>query len=433
MMNLRGRVGGLPIESHPAGGPTAQFRSPNPSPPMLTPQNHPLKLLLFFEWGLLIFAFLAELPPSQRWEERNLILSLACLAGFAILGLRLPERGKFRYLHLGLSALLWTSATFAGRLRMFPLLCVMWVMRNCFIFTERWRNGLTFGILLLAFAAQADRLLVDRLPRFARMNPLRAEMAMERTWTLIVTSSLLLGLVMVFLQYLVDAVLAERRSRKALGLANDRLRRYALKIEEVATLQERNRIAREIHDALGHSLTAMNLHLDAGLRLLQQDPTEAQALLQDAKLLGKQAFQDVRESVATLRADPLQGKSFSEAIAQLTEEFQKVTGIVPHCQIPEPIARELHTSLYRITQEALTNITKYAEATEVSIQLCCEGDRLQLQIQDNGKGFSPDLTPSGFGLQGMRERAEALAGAFCLTTAPGKGCQIQVTFHRSTP
>ncbi len=396
---------------------------------MVTPRNHPLKLLLFFEWGLLIFAFLAELPPSHPWEDRNFFLSLACLAGFAVLGLRLPERGKLRYLHLGISGVLWTLATFIGRLRMFPLLCVMWVMRNCFIFTERWRNGLTLGILLLAFSAQADRLLVDRLPRFARMNPVRAEMAMERTWTLIVTSSLLLGLVMVFLQYLVDAVLAERRSREALGLANDRLRRYALKVEGVATLQERNRIAREIHDALGHSLTALNLHLDAGLRLLEQDPTEAQALLQEAKLLGKQAFQDVRESVATLRADPLQGKSLEASIHQLVAEFYKVTGIAPNCQIQGPVPRELHTSLYRITQEALTNITKYAEATQVSLRLWQEGDRLHLQIQDNGKGFCPDLTPSGFGLQGMRERAEALDGSFCLTTAPGQGCQIQVILN----
>jgi signal transduction histidine kinase len=312
-----------------------------------------------------------------------------------------------------------------GRLRMFPLLCVIWVMRNCFMFPVRWRNALTAGILLLAFGVQVDRLLIDRLPRISQMRPMRAEMMMERSWTLIVTSSLLLGLVLVFLQYLVDAVLSERQSREALAVANDRLRAYALKVEEVATLQERNRIARDIHDALGHSITALNLHVDAALRLFHQDPAESKSLLQDAKLLGQQAFQDIRQSISTMRADPIAGKTLAEAIALLTEEFYKMTGVRVKAAIAisDKIAPEVRTGLYRITQEALTNIAKYAQATEVAIDLTPQG----LRIQDNGQGFSPELTPTGFGLQGMRERTHALGGTFTLTTAAGQGCHIQVT------
>jgi signal transduction histidine kinase len=392
---------------------------------MITPRNHPLKLLLYFEWGLLLFAFLAELPPSFPREDRNFLLNILCLGCFALLGLRLPKRSPDRQIHFAVSALLWTVATLVGRLRMFPLLCVIWVMRNCFMFRVRWRNALTGGILLLAFGVQVDRLLLDRLPRISQMRPMRAEMMMERSWTLIVTSSLLLGLVLVFLQYLVDAVLSERESREALAVANNRLRAYALKVEEVATLQERNRIARDIHDTLGHSITALNLHVDAALRLFHQDPAESKSLLQDAKLLGQQAFQDIRQSVSTMRADPIAGKTLAEAIALLTEEFYKMTGVrvLTAIAVPDKIAPEVRTGLYRITQEALTNIAKYAQATEVAIDLTPQG----LRIQDNGQGFSPELTPTGFGLQGMRERTQALGGTFTLTTAPGKGCHIQVT------
>jgi signal transduction histidine kinase len=390
----------------------------------ITPRNHPLKLLLYFEWGMMAFVLLAELPPSFPREERHFLLNLFCLACFALLGLRLPKKSPDRQIHCALSALLWTVGTMVGRLRMFPLLCVIWVMRNCFMFPVRWRNTLTAGILLLAFGVQVDRLWLDRLPRLSQMRPLRAEIMMERSWIMIITSTLLLSLVLVFLQYLVDAVLSERQSREALKVANDRLRAYALKVEEVATVQERNRIAREIHDALGHSMTALNLHVDAALRLFQQDPAESQSLLQEAKLLGQQAFKDIRESIAALRADPLQGKTLAEAIVLLTEEFEKITAIQVKTTIalPHEVAPEFRTGLYRITQEALTNIAKYAQATEVAIALNAQG----LSIQDNGQGFSPELTVSGFGLQGMRERTQALGGTFNLTAAPGQGCHIHI-------
>jgi two-component system, sensor histidine kinase and response regulator len=199
------------------------------------------------------------------------------------------------------------------------------------------------------------------------------------------------------------------------------------RIEEMASIAERNRIAREIHDSLGHSLTALNVQLQAAASLLLSDPTQAQSFLAQAQRLGTTAMQDVRQSVRALRNDDQEEQSLQEAIAALAEEFRQVTGVVPILDIqlaaiPSPITK----TLYRIVQEGLTNISKYAQATHVQIQLMRTGESISLEIVDNGKGFDCNQATDGFGLQGMQERVAALDGNFTLTTEPERGCQIRI-------
>jgi two-component system, sensor histidine kinase and response regulator len=212
------------------------------------------------------------------------------------------------------------------------------------------------------------------------------------------------------------------------------------RIEEMAAIEERNRIAREIHDSLGHSLTALNVQLQAAASLLLSDPTQAQSFLAQAQRLGKMAMQEVRQSVRTLRASEQVEQPLEETIATLAEEFRQVTGITPTVDISltKSVSISISKTLYRIVQEALTNISKYAQATQVKIQLkiqlaltddsLSEGkaDRIFLEIQDNGNGFCFDQATGGFGLQGMQERIAALDGEFHVITAPGAGCQIKV-------
>jgi predicted ATPase/signal transduction histidine kinase/tRNA A-37 threonylcarbamoyl transferase component Bud32 len=223
---------------------------------------------------------------------------------------------------------------------------------------------------------------------------------------------------------------------QALQQALEQERSLKQRIEEMAAIEERNRIAREIHDSLGHSLTALNVQLQAAVSLLLSNPTQAQSFLTQAQRLGTTAMQEVRQSVKALRADEQVEQPLEETIATLAEEFRQVTGITPivHIHLMKPVAISISKTIYRIVQEALTNISKYAQATQVQIRLVMTGDSLQdgeaervcLEIQDNGKGFSCDRTTGGFGLQGMQERIAALDGEFHLTTAPGLGCQIQV-------
>jgi two-component system sensor histidine kinase/response regulator len=201
------------------------------------------------------------------------------------------------------------------------------------------------------------------------------------------------------------------------------------RIEEMAAIEERNRIAREIHDSLGHALTALNVQLQAAATLLPTDPQQAQSFLTQAQRLGAVAISEVRQSVGALRAG-ITEKPLAEAIASLVADFRASTGITPttklnlQVDIPPPLDK----TLYRIVQEALTNISKYAEASLVQIQLAATPESVCLSIQDNGNGFSLDQESKGFGLQSMQERAAAFDGDFQITSKPGAGCQIVVEF-----
>ncbi len=398
--------------------------------PMITPKNHPIKFLLQFEWVMLLVALLIELPQLPIGPQGSPWLALALIGSFAFLGLALPQDDpKLKYLHLAASFALLFVAAFEAKLRLIVLLYVVLVMRACLIFPVGVRVLITISIFCFSLFHQIDRIQnfeANRPPRsvgreFAISR--RGQFREERLILAAISNTMLLGLVLGFIQLMIDAVLSERQSREQLEAANQQLRRYALRIEDVATLQERNRIAREIHDSLGHSLTAFNLHVAAALRLFNSDPDEAKELLVEAKQLGDQALHSVRESVGTMRSHPLQGKSLADAIGQLTEDFARSTGITPTVQIQtNRIPEDQAVAFYRISQEALTNISKYAKATVVSIQV----SQNQLVITDDGRGFNPSQTTSGFGLQGMQERTSAIGGKFELVSAIGRGCTIRV-------
>ncbi|HEY9643089.1 MAG TPA: response regulator [Coleofasciculaceae cyanobacterium] len=204
-------------------------------------------------------------------------------------------------------------------------------------------------------------------------------------------------------------------------------------IERLATLEERNRIARDIHDSLGHALVALNIQMETALTLWHDAPDKAYDFLKEAKQLGTQALQAVRESVADMRTTPLQGQLLEGAIAMLIQEFHYTTGIQPNCQIQLsfPFSNLTSTVIYRVIQEGLTNICKHANATAVNLRIQSDAAAISLTLQDNGKGFQVDSHPSGFGIQGMRERIINLGGQLEITSQPGGGCQIQVVLPRN--
>jgi signal transduction histidine kinase len=416
----------------------------------MSPRPHSLRFLLYLEWILLgIVAFSETLSfPLLRSSPHLSLLNFLGLVVFAMMGSQLPTTKSQKVIYTSAEIALILLMSLVGGIRLFALLYIVLVNRNCLILTGLDRSIVTGIAGLLCVLTQ--------FRRFQSLALLRPAGVPERLGFILLGSMVLFGLVIVCLQLLVSAVLAERQSREQLAVANAQLRQYALKIEEIATWQERNRIAREIHDSLGHSLTVFNLHLEAALRLLQSDPTEARALLVEAKQLGKTALSEVRQSVAVLRSDPLQGRSLQAAVTTLVDDFRKSTGIVPVCILAidsppidsasidsplidssdyhfdqqldrYPIPAEVKTAAYRIVQEALTNISKYAAATQVEIHLQAAID-LEVRIEDNGKGFDLKQNTTGFGIQGMRERTQALAGKFAIVTAPADGCCIVATF-----
>jgi signal transduction histidine kinase len=397
------------------------------------PQASPLRLLRLLEWVLLgvaeaIQVLVAVVHPGIGFP----VLNGVGLAIFAAMRFVLPQQMLlhkllFTTLEFGLLLLL----TFVGEFPLPSVLYIVLVIRNCVLLAGgdvvqgRLRSIITALAFMVCLLSQSYRLWQGRLP---------IKVPLSQVGPASVGTFIVLGLVFLCLQLLVDAVLSERKGQEQLAEANATLRRYALKIEELATEQERNRIARDIHDSLGHSLTVFNIHLEAALRLLHSEPTEAEALLLEVKQLGTKALQDVRESVTVLRTDPLQGRSLRAAIAQLVADFERTTGIAPTCTLKfdKPLIGELNFTLYRLVQESLTNICKHAAATEVAIGIQQSEQEIQVIIQDNGKGFQSHHHPLGFGLQGMQERTLALGGSLKIKTAPGQGCHIQAVFPRQS-
>jgi signal transduction histidine kinase len=377
--------------------------------------------LLYLEWGFLLIILLTELLRLRVLSVVQFpLLNLISLLIFGLMGLYLPtQRSLHKLAYTGLEFFLIAVMTLVSGIRVYPLLYIVLVLRNSFIFNRAGRLIVTAMALLFFLIS-----LIYRL----RSLPIRRLVLPEGTRYIFISLIILIGIVMLLLQLLVDAVLAEHDHRQKLAIANDQLRRYAMRIEDIATLQERNRIAREIHDSLGHSLTALNLHLEAAMRLLPTAPDEAMGLLADAKTVSAKTMQNVRQSVAALRSDPLRGKGLKEAIASLIDEFQRSTGITPQTtiQLDRPVSDEIKITVYRILQEALTNICKYAEAIAVTIHLDTADD-LHLLISDNGRGFRLEQNQSGFGIQGMRERTLAIGGQFQIETVPNAGCRISVT------
>jgi signal transduction histidine kinase len=356
--------------------------------------------------------------------------------GFGLMGLKLPT-GKIldKVLYTGLEfGLLFLTFLLNSRPGFFPLLGLILVIRSCLIFQQVARltvAGLVFiSFLIMLFVRSpfGRNTLLSPRPHLPRHEPVPESIA-STILTLQLNTAVTFGLALLFILLLVNALLAERQSREKLMLANDQLRQYALRIEDQATLQERNRIAREIHDALGHALTAQSIQLENAQLFLPPDAEKTASFLQEAKQLGSRALQEVRRSISTLRANPLQGQTLETAIAKAVDEFRQTSGILPdfRIQLSQPIPTEISTALYRITQESLTNIYKHSAATQVSIDLRETPEAIQLQIKDNGQGFNPERNTTGFGLQGMRERTTALGGQFFLASQPGKGCRITVS------
>jgi signal transduction histidine kinase len=392
--------------------------------------NHPFRFLLYLEWLLLGFsALMALMPsPSPRFSAMYPELTICSLTIFGLMGLRLPtfnKTNKIIYTALEVILILITGF-FGGRsARLFPFLYLILVTRSCLIFQLPGRLTVTLSSFILFLFT-----LRQRIPP-GRFSPIDQERFRFFSFSLAV----LFGLSLVFVLILMNTVLAERQSRDKLQAANEKLRQYALKIESQATLEERNRIAREIHDSLGHSLTALNLQLETALKLSKHDIPRAMTFLVTAKELGSKALQDVRQSVSTMRYHPLQGQTLEEAIKVLAADFQRYNGILPSCQISiiSPLSMEISTPIYRIIQESLTNISKYAQATEVQLELITTLAGLKLIIQDNGKGFEVGQNTTGFGLQSMRDRTLALGGEFQINSSHNHGCQIIVDIPYSYP
>lgn len=209
-----------------------------------------------------------------------------------------------------------------------------------------------------------------------------------------------------------QALLAREQSEKLrleLEEANQKLRAYASQVEELATTRERNRLAREIHDGVGHYLAVVKTQLDVAAALCATDPARAQANVEKAAKLTAEALDDVRRSVGALRTDTAR-PPLAEAVRQLAAVGEPPASVAIE-GTPRPLTPAAEHALFRAAQEGLTNIRKHAQATSAVLRLDFRASaRVRLEIADNGRGAPASNGTVGFGLTGLRERIELLGG-----------------------
>ena len=209
--------------------------------------------------------------------------------------------------------------------------------------------------------------------------------------------------------------------------ANRQLREYAVQAEELATTRERNRLAREIHDGVGHYLTTIFMQIQAAEVTLDEDRPKAESALQKAKDLTQSALTDVRRSVAALRSPMGKDSPLTELLADLVNNCQG-PGLVGNLKIlgePRPLNPLAIQTCFRTVQEGLNNVQKHSKASRVTVSLdYTMPDILHLSIEDDGTG-SEDPT-GGFGLLGIRERVHLVDGEMKTITAPGQGFILNI-------
>lgn len=236
------------------------------------------------------------------------------------------------------------------------------------------------------------------------------------------------------------SALAQDNSEDELGQTAQRLNRMAEQLrnllqarQELATLEERNRLARDLHDSVKQQIFAVGMQIGATKVLLKRDVDAAEKRLDEAQKLVRQTQQELTSLIRELRPIALEGKGLIAALRELATQWALQTDIVANVRVEEPqgsqpVPLTVEEALYRVAQEALSNIARHSKATLVQMNLTITDDDVTLSIVDNGQGFDTAqqgrAEAMGVGLLSMRERMKALAGDVAIESTPGQGTQV---------
>jgi two-component system, NarL family, sensor kinase len=198
----------------------------------------------------------------------------------------------------------------------------------------------------------------------------------------------------------------------------------------IGALEERNRLAREIHDTLAQGLAATALQLESAEALLESgSAAQARSPLSSALSLTRSSLEEARRSVLDLRAAPLEGRRLSGALEELVERWSAETGIAARYKTVNkghPLPKGVEALLYRLCQEALNNVAAHAAASRVDVRLVIVPDHVRLSVEDDGRGFDPGgVSADRHGIVGMKERAAALGGSLEIRSEPGAGTGVE--------
>jgi signal transduction histidine kinase len=214
------------------------------------------------------------------------------------------------------------------------------------------------------------------------------------------------------------------------GLAIENARLYA-RAREAAALEERQRLARDLHDAVTQTLFSASLIADVLPAIWRRDPTQGAARLEELRVLNRGALAEMRTLLLELRPDALLESDLPDLLRQLVEAFHGRVRVEASLDVhgDRKVEADVQVALYRIAQEALNNVAKHAQATRVTLTLRLSDEQVDLTVVDDGRGFDPDAAAAGhLGLEIMRERAAAIGAVLRVASRPGDGTRLTVVW-----
>jgi signal transduction histidine kinase len=210
----------------------------------------------------------------------------------------------------------------------------------------------------------------------------------------------------------------------------EQLQQLLKRRQEMAVSEERNRLARDLHDSAKQEALAASFHLGTALTLFERDPKEAKNHLVEADNLVDSVRQELTDLIHELRPPAMDGARFDETVNEYIIEWAHQTGIKANFNVAgfQDLSLEVKQAIYRIMQGALSNVARHSSADQVEIELHFEDQRVEFRIADNGSGFNTQQEIDRMGLASMRERAQSVNGSLIIDSAIGRGTRICVTF-----
>jgi signal transduction histidine kinase len=237
---------------------------------------------------------------------------------------------------------------------------------------------------------------------------------------------------------IVQLMKTQRTQRAALQKANAELRGYLVIQEQLTTSRERNRLARELHDTLAHTLSMLAVQLEAAKAVWDDEPAEAHHLLDQSLDATRAGLTETRRALQALRASPLEDLGLTIALQTLTDSVSSRNGLRVETRIIGLLSKLtplVEQTIYRTAQEALANITQHAGAKNASLHLAEENGTLTLTISDDGRGFYQVGVEdtAHFGLRGLQERADMVGGTLTVESKSGEGTTITLRIELNDP
>ncbi len=397
---------------------------------LTTPPSIP-KILRIIEWISLGIPALRSLfpilyKPLGHELSSGDYLVFGVFGLLAVLSIRLPtDRPLWQrrtYIWIEIGALLAT--------RLFSdwgLDLILWfvLVKSCFLLSRREviftviASGVAWQIAIAQYfttylSQSIEDVQAELQAFYAIPLPIRViDVVLNSTAVFIAANSLII--------FLCLTIISERKSRqRAAALTKE--------VELLAADLERTRIARDIHDSLGHTLTSLDIQLELAQRLYEKTPDQVQQALDTSKVLASQSVQEVRRAVATMRAAAF---DLTSALNALLESFKSDPAMTVKSKINLPeLPLQTSHQLYCIVKEGLENIRRHSQAQTIRLSGECTAEGIAICLADDGVGFDPMKPVAGFGLRGMQERSQSIGGTMRMISQPGKGTCLSVTVPR---